>query len=412
MKEPLIKRVEITNYRSCLNCSFDLHPHLSVFIGPNASGKTNILNAILILRKLAEQEEPFHFRKEKPSGQSKFKMIFNIKGKKIILNMRVQIDTDENNNDIVLGSRLNWYLKDFTGNAKRYDTPLSLPRYFYGKHIYLSDEEARHRYYYRLHRLHRSSTPELALIAFMKMTNFANGMRYYSASQFTNPGNCPVSFEIEKEGMRSRGLKLRGHDKFLFDLYTEKKTRSSGYKQFFDIVGPRGINLIDDIEFDDRLTSSLEYSVRSGGKVRKRKRDKMLIIPRFRIGKHILSPNQLSEGTFKTITLLFYLVTEASSLLMIEEPEVCVHHGLLSSIIELIKSYSRQKQIILSTHSDFVLDQVSPDNVYKVYSTPKKGTKVAHIPKSMSKSEFAALKEYLEKEGNLGEYWKHGALEY
>lgn len=410
MKEPLIKHVEITNYRSCLNCSFDLHPHLSVLIGPNASGKTNILNAILILRKLAEQEEPFRFRGEKPTSQSKFKTTFDIEGKKIILNMMVRIDTDENNNDIVLGARLNWYLKDFTENAKRYDAPLSLPRYFYGKDIRLSDESERYQYY--LHRKYHSMVPESAWIAFRKISDFANEMRYYSASQFTNPGNCPVSFEIEKEGMRSRGLKLRGHDKFLFDLYKEKKTRSSSYKQFFDIVGPRGINLIDDIEFDARPTSSLEYSVRSGGKVRKRRRDKMLIIPRFTIGRHVLSPNQLSEGTFKTITLLFYLVTEVSSLLLIEEPEVCIHHGLLTSIIELIKSYSKQKQIIISTHSDFVLDQVSPENVYKVYSTPKKGTKVEHVPKSMSKSEFSALKEYLEKEGNLGEYWKHGALEY
>src|SRR4030042_2120198 len=133
MKEPLIKHVEITNYRSCLNCLFDLHPHLSVLIGPNASGKTNILNAILILRKLAEQKKPFPFREEKPTGQSKFKIIFNVEGKKIILNIIVQIDTDENNNDVVLSSRLDWYLKDFTGNAKRYDIPLSLPRYFYGK---------------------------------------------------------------------------------------------------------------------------------------------------------------------------------------------------------------------------------------------------------------------------------------
>ncbi|MGA2324471.1 MAG: AAA family ATPase [Sedimentisphaerales bacterium] len=413
MKEPLIKHVEISNYRSCLNCSFDLHPHLSVLIGPNASGKTNILNAILILKKLAEQEEPFRFREGKPVGQSKFKMIFNAEGKKIILNMVVQIDTDENNSDVVLGSHIDWYLKDFTGNAKRYDTPLSLPRYFYGKHVDFSDEETRHRYYYsRLHRTYRSGIPEPAMIALMKMTDFANGMRYYGASQFTNPGNCPVSFEIEKEGIRSRGLKLRGHDKFLFDLYNETKTKSSGYKHFFDIIGPSGLHLIDGIKFAEIKTSSLEYSVRLGGKVRKIKRDKMLIVPRFTIGKHVLSPNQLSEGTFKTIALLFYLVTEASSLLLIEEPEVCIHHGLLSSIIELIKSYSLQKQIIISTHSDFVLDQMSPENVYKISSTPKKGTKIEHIPKSMSGSEFTALKEYLAKEGNLGEYWKHGALEY
>jgi hypothetical protein len=253
--------------------------------------------------------------------------------------------------------------------------------------------------------------PLPGMVALWKISNFADGIRYYGASQFTNPSTCPVYFEIEKEGLRSRGLKLKGHEKLLFDLYTEKKGKGTNYKYFFDIVGPRGLHLIDGIEFDDIKTSSLEYSVRLGGKVRKIKREKMLIIPRFTIGKHILSPNQLSEGTFKTIALLFYLITETSSLLLIEEPEVCIHHGLLSSIIELIKSYSQHKQIVISTHSDFVLDQMDPENVYKVYNAPKKGTTIEHIPKSMSGSEFAALKEYLAKEGNLGEYWKHGALE-
>lgn len=253
--------------------------------------------------------------------------------------------------------------------------------------------------------------PEAAIKALNAVSHYVLEMRYYSASQFTNPANCPVSFEIEKEGERSRGLRLHGHAKFLFDLYAEYKSKSAGYQQFFDIIGPEGIGLVDKVDFKEMLTSSIDYSVRIGGKAKQRKRDKILVIPQFTIGKHELSPNQLSEGTFKTITLLFYLVTESSSILLVEEPEVCVHHGLLSSIIELIKIYSQDKQIIISTHSDFVLDQVLPENVYKVSSTPDQGTSVSHIPRSMSRNELAALRKYLETEGNLGEYWRHGALE-
>jgi len=142
-----------------------------------------------------------------------------------------------------------------------------------------------------------------------------------------------------------------------------------------------------------------------------RKREKSLIVPQFTIGRNELSPNQLSEGTFKTITLLFYLMTEKSSALLVEEPEVCVHHGLLASIVELIKTYSKQKQIVLSTHSDFVLDKLEPRHIYKVVRDDQKGTLVTHITDSLSQDEMAALRDYLEKEGNLGEYWKHGGLE-
>ncbi len=408
----MINKIELQNYRSCLQTAFDAQPQLSVLIGPNGCGKTNILNAILLLRKLTSKAEPF-FEDEPPTTKCKLKITFGIDGKKIILTAIVNIYTDENNRDLVISSRQSWYVKDFSGNAKRIDFPLwFLNRY--GQRRIVSNK---HTHYYQRTRQFMepdhilSTIPLAAMRPLYTITKYLSGMRYYSASQFTNPSSCPVSFEITKEGDLSRGLRLKGHAKFLFDLYEEFKNKSSEYQQFFDIIGPDGIGLVDRIIFQEMVTSSIDYSVESGGKVKQFKRDKVLVIPQFTIGKHELSPSQLSEGTFKTITLLFYLMTQASSILLIEEPEVCVHHGLLSSIIELIKTYSKEKQIIMSTHSDFVLDQVLPNNVYKITSTSEQGTKIAHVPRSMSRQELNALRVYLETEGNLGEYWKRGALE-
>lgn len=406
----MITRIEIRDYRSCLNTAFDIQPQLSVLIGPNSSGKTNILTALLLLRNLAEEDTGYHFSEEPPTAQCKLKVWFDIGGKRAILTTDVHTFTDENNKDIVVSSHQSWYVKDFTGNRKRVKLPLWVARYITGETPSHQGRFLRRRRFFNVEGP-LLDLPDAAVKPLNRIAQYVSEMRYYSASQFTNPSYCPVSFEIEKEGERSRGLRLRGHAKFLFDLYAEYKSKSAGYQQFFDIIGPGGIGLVDKVDFKEMLTSSIDYSVRIGGKVKQRKRDKILVVPQFTIGKHGLSPNQLSEGTFKTITLLFYLITESSSILLIEEPEVCVHHGLLSSIIELIKTYSREKQIIISTHSDFVLDQVLPENVYKVSSTPEQGTSVAHIPRSMSRNELVALREYLETEGNLGEYWRHGALE-
>jgi len=407
----MITKVEVSDYRSCLNCSFDLQPHLSVLIGPNSSGKTNILNALLLLKKLTVGSRGYHREEEEPTGKSKLKVLFNVGEKKSLLTATLGTYTDEYNNDVVVFSGESWYMKDFTGDAKHLNVPLH-----YARRLDRSRAFPKERMYYE-HDLyiyserHRVDIPEHALKAIATIARFISGMRYYSASQFTNPGGCPISFVIETEGDKSRGLRLRGHAKFLYGLFSAYSSKSAGYEQFFDIIGPDGIGLVDAISFKEMVTSSVDYKVRSGGRVREKRIEQILVVPQFTIGKHELSPNQLSEGTFKTIALLFYLVTEASSILLIEEPEVCVHHGLLSSIIELIKAYSLNKQIVLSTHSDFVLDHVSPENVYKVSRTDKEGTKVAHIPKSMSRRELSALKEYLRTEGNLGEYWKHGALE-
>lgn len=408
----MIKNISITNYRSCLDTDFKLHPKLSVLIGPNSTGKTNIMNALLLLRKLTEERSFFYIRDWEPTGHCNLKTTLNLNNVDATLSADIDICTDDNNIDIVVASDQYWNLKHITGNNKKVKLPLALAI----ESTRLDDYSRFSDYQRRIsHSALRPIFREVSAPARTLLGQIAlhlSQIRYYSASQFTNPANCPVSFELEKEGTTTKSGRLTGHAKFLFDLYnSRKRPKASGYQQFIDIIGPNGIGLVDQISFNEITTSSVQHSVRIGGIVTERRKKNILVIPQFKIGKNALSPNQLSEGTFKTITLLFYLITEPSQLLFIEEPEVCVHHGLLSSILELIKTYSDHKQIVISTHSDFVLDMVQPENVYVVTNLPDEGTKIHHIPKRLSRPELAALREYLRTEGNLGEYWRAGGLE-
>lgn len=406
----MIRRVSIRNYRSCLDTEFDLHQRLSVLIGPNSSGKTNVLSAILLLRKLVEESSRFPYHVARPTGSCEVKAWFDISGKTAILTAGLDLDTDEHNNDVILGSHQSWYAKDFTGDGKRLDLPLAL----FSRHW----SKTGVRYYYRREgtRVVRSPVPievlPAASQAIETVAHELEDMRYYSASQFTDPGRCPVSFEVERNEAADSEARYRGHAKLLRDLYRCSKAEDpSAYEQYFEIIGPKGIRLVDEMVFSEIPTSSVDFVVRAGGEVSQRSREKTLVVPRFRVGRNYLSPNQLSEGTFKTLTLLFYLVTQPSRVLLIEEPEVCVHHGLLATIVELIRLYSADRQIIVTTHSDFVLDRVEPENVYAVTNTPEAGTRVTGIARSMSKGELSALRAYLETEGNLGEYWRHGGLD-
>jgi len=182
------------------------------------------------------------------------------------------------------------------------------------------------------------------------------------------------------------------------------------YTRFVNTVNNDGIGLIDDLNFTTVDMPSSSYQVQSGGKIKKIERSRLLIVPSFTISGNILSPNQLSEGTLKTLALLFYVLTDESKLLLIEEPEVCIHHGLLNSIISLIKSQSKKKQIVLSTHSDFVLDQLKPENLLLVQRKGEDGTSANVLTKMLSQNDYKALRSYLEESGNLGEYWKEGGL--
>jgi energy-coupling factor transporter ATP-binding protein EcfA2 len=405
----MLKRIVIENYRSCLRTIVDLQPRLSVLIGPNSSGKTNILQAVMLLNKMAEGREHRSGVAGPVSVRSRLRATFEDRRKQARLSASLAVYPDEANNDVVLDSRQRWLLKGGKKSAG-FELPLALVA---RSRNYLSEwEYMRFRSPQFVLRVATPQPPEWTWRTLDSVATYCRRIRYYGASQFTNPGNCPASFEIEQEGIRHRRpVRLRGHAKILFNMYSAKTASNShGYTQFLDIVGPKGLRLIDDLTFREVQTSSTDYSVRVGGRVEIRKRHKLLVIPQFRIGHQKLSPNQLSEGTFKTLALLFHVITEEGTLLLVEEPEVCVHHGLLSSILELIKSYSRHKQMILSTHSDYVLDHVEPENVYRVNFDKSEGTVVRHIPKSMTSREFMALRRYLEREGNLGEYWREGGL--
>ena len=110
------------------------------------------------------------------------------------------------------------------------------------------------------------------------------------------------------------------------------------------------MELITDISFEKVEFDSM--------KIIPNKVKKVIFVPKVFLAKKVLSFNQLSEGTLKTMALVFYIIKNENSLLLIEEPEVCVHHGLLNSIIEVIKSETDFKQIINDLENFVIIKQV------------------------------------------------------
>jgi predicted ATP-dependent endonuclease of OLD family len=406
----MLKKIVIENYRSCLQTSFDCHPNLSVLIGPNGSGKTNILQAIMLLKKMTREPVRRSSSEDSIRVSSRIKAQFLFGRQETKLKAIVKAHTDKSNNDILVNSLQKWLFKRLNGKHVSSNLPLFAASHFPGERItpfFQFRDEYFHKNFFRL----ENGLPKWAIRRFSDIAQFCENIRYYGASQFTNPGACPVSLEIETEGDRRRLFRQSGHAKILYQMYLSYKIENnSQYNQFIDIVGHKGLRLIDNLTFREVQTSSIEYSVRVGGRVKAHRIHKLLVIPQFRIGKQRLSPNQLSEGTFKTLALLFYIITENSSLLLIEEPEVCIHQGLLSGVLELIKTYSQHKQMIVSTHSDYVLDHVDPENVFCVSFNKFFGTMARHIRKTMTSKEYSALREYLNEVGNLGDYWREGGL--
>ncbi len=421
-----LKQIQLNNYRSCIKTTIDLQPNLSTLIGVNGSGKSNVLHGITLLNKILHLR---HYPDERGNEYlCKLKASFDINGKTLKYQSLVKYINSEKNIDGVIGSEEKWNFVEFNDDKTWINAPMMLLRdfgrkNFFSKQLAFIDEEgfpAR----YQLSRaidveIFNKKNFEKIAQPIESVHNLISGIVYYSASRFTDPSKCPTFFEIDSSRVARNNMVLRRptgsnrseHSQFMYDLYLSYKSGSPRYQEFLSIVGKGGIGLVDKIAYREVKAPSRKYEVYTGGKIVKREAASLLVIPTITIKNTRLSPNQLSEGTFKTLAIIFYLVTDQSRLLLLEEPEVCVHHGLLGSIMQLVKDFSEQKQIVISTHSDFVLDGLDPNNVFVVKYQPEKGTIVRHVPSAMSKRDYRALKEYLDSDGNLGEYWRHGDLE-
>jgi AAA15 family ATPase/GTPase len=396
-------------YRSCIRTSLRPHKELSVLIGKNGSGKSSLLNGLLLLRQV--EAPSYSWSTQISQYTSRIKASFNINGKSIAMKARLIYSTDEKGTDSVSSGAVSWNFNELINHDEWFKIPLEMlvpSRRSRGIHyrphaITFSFDFKEYERYLKL------TVPIHSELS--ALSEFIGTIKYYSASQFTNPTKCPTHFEIEDT--KAYRPQQGPHQKFLFDLYTAYQQRKSSeeYNQFLSIVGPSGLGLVESISFESAIIPQSKPQVGAGGKVILIDSNKTLLIPTFKLDGASLSPGQLSEGTFRTLAIIFYLLSDKSSLILIEEPEVCIHHGLLLNIINLIISCSHRKQIIISTHSDFVLDALSPEHVFLVKKNGRYGTKIAPINKSLSKTGFRALHQFLAETGNLGEFWRDGGFE-
>ena len=420
MTTTYLQKVEVSGYRSCRATRFVPNSRLSALIGINGAGKTNLLNAIRLI-------SPQQIRRygiasdDKSSVQTQVVAWFDVGAKKIGMRMRLFLTPASRTGDEVRSFTEEFNFSGIDGSKGWKHFPLMC---FQDDAVLTDDIEQQMYMYQRMARTKsRMNFPgELApvdftivrdqknLEALKAISKFRRGITYYSASQFTDPTRCPSNFEIDSEGRLSESYGTsKVHVKFLFDLYSLRNSNIDLYNDYVTFVSRGQLGLISRLSWKAIELSSYAAEVKSGGRVSKVRKYKTLIIPKIQIGSSHLTFNQLSEGTFKTLATVFYIMTDASSCLLIEEPEVCVHHGLLTSIVNTIKAYSVTKQVIFSTHSDLVLDQLDPENVFVVEAL-KTGTSATGLAKWVGPRGKVALGTYLNETGTLGEYWRTGGL--
>jgi predicted ATPase len=109
----------------------------------------------------------------------------------------------------------------------------------------------------------------------------------------------------------------------------------------------------------------------------------------------------VSDGTIQTLALLVATFDPRTSLVVIEEPENSVHPWTLRVLTMAFRLAAEVKQIILTTHSPILLDQLKPEEVW-VVQKPGTETKIdpllsldPSLKESWGQGKFT-LSEYLD----------------
>lgn len=124
----------------------------------------------------------------------------------------------------------------------------------------------------------------------------------------------------------------------------------------------------------------------------------------FHEGRFSIPATRLSDGTLRYLCLLAILChPEPPPLVCIEEPELGLHPDVLPSLAELLKEAAERTQLIVTTHSDILVDALSDrPEVVVVAERAESGT-------TLSRLDPARLAVWLDKY-RLGQLWTRGQL--
>jgi predicted ATPase len=113
----------------------------------------------------------------------------------------------------------------------------------------------------------------------------------------------------------------------------------------------------------------------------------------------------ISDGTIQALALLTAAADPRHTLLLIEEPETSSHPWVLRTIVENLRVLSKDKNVILTTHSPILVDMMHPDEVWILWR--KDGE--SHM-KKLTEIDENLQKRWLEGKSTLSTYLDSGAI--
>ena len=386
-----LKQIRVSGYKNLIDCSVDLGD-FNVLVGPNNSGKSNLLEAMQMLNGImvvgstrapdSVQSYILRLLEHSRCHLSKFsskpvtigiRFEMEIKGARWKVDYEVRVEVSKNKLEF-LRERL--FGKDL---SKRGPVSVYLKRD--NTKVKIKGKEYPIAKYQSAFSLVSTVYPE------MKGLSKELGLMFSHVIASTLFSSVAISpYNVKKSVNTEKGpddFRISSFDPLV--LIDHIKTDTKHYPVFRETV----CNILDleDIYFD-----VIEMSPPSKSKSKENvKRHRRLMLKTH--GSDYADLEEFSDGTIAVVSILSVLIAPVfmGPVLLLEEPENFLHPAALERLLKFLKDNSDRWPVLITTHSPYLLNGVNPTDV-NVAVVDETGA--THFEKVKNTRE---LREYLNK---------------
>lgn len=386
----MFKQIHIKNFLSCQDIVLDNLESLTVLVGRNGSGKTNILKAIQWAANCATSMQPIEYTKYLSTQISLFVVLDdNYFRYQLEITFIQQMDDDF---QTALHEKL-----DRQSQPGEWQNLLTrqkdMIRIFGHENEIQTDAAIPSLPVVTALMPQKSITKHIAALI-----NFLKTVHYYPLDELNQPNT-----EIGSDGyvrhidyiqwLNQHNNRFEPNTSVIMRLLRMFLAKPASYEELKTLLGANGLDIIEEIHI---------VLLKNEGHD---KVNQLYLLEFFPSSNRGTSTSQyfnyqaLSFGTRRLLRILVSILCDKSAVLLLEQPEDGIHAGLLHKIIPLLKSYAQQRQFILASHSSEILNRLTPQEVRLV--TMANG--ITHL-RPLTQSEKNAAEQFTHEQGTLSEF--------
>ena len=368
-----LKSIHIKNYLSLRDVTLPLKP-LTVLVGPNASGKSNILNALELLKAMMNDEKP-------PAVSEIQNLLWAGEANHLAFELHTQVG-EETSTEYQLELKAEasnpFAAEELLVNGAKI---ISIR----GGEGVVQDEGDNHKTRYRSNQLALKSAGDYGDKPVTKtLTGFIKAWEFYDFQ----PEFMRIYYDDVEENPLAELPEIRKSPRFDYFGFSLPEMLLDWHKN----TPERFRNVSDSLE----ASTSFRIDQRSiNGD------NQLCLLEGY---KNPIRLVQASDGTLRLIAYYTLLSrTKLPPLIAIEEPEHNMHPGALTEIAKILRQIAERSQVIITTHSSQLLDAFSSESlsdsvgILLLRNLPGRGTEVLNVEEI--RDDRAALKGWMEDFG-------------